>query len=139
MINSYDNNCYTSDQNMLIVVPTSAQPSSFALRLQKGENVAFAYRSLHVANDGPVAFVQKLHANLGTLALRTGAADDLGDASQLNLVHGGSKESALISLVIETMGLREEGENQIANLSSKKKRWQRKQKSTLPQNTAFSF
>lgn len=138
MINSYDNNCYTSDQNMLIVVPTSAQPSSFALRLQKGENVAFAYRSFHVANDGAVAFVQKLHANLGALALRTGAAEDLGDASQLNLVHGGSKESALISLVIETMGLLEE-ENQIANLSSQKKRWQRRQKSTLPQNTAFSF
>ncbi|KFR06091.1 hypothetical protein Y956_15706, partial [Nipponia nippon] len=42
----------------------SAQPPGFALRLQQGEDIAFAHRPLDVADDGAARIVHELHTHL---------------------------------------------------------------------------
>lgn len=42
----------------------STQAAGLTLRLQQRQNVSLAHRSLHVADDGAVRRIQKLHAHL---------------------------------------------------------------------------
>ncbi|KGL89660.1 hypothetical protein N301_14584, partial [Charadrius vociferus] len=58
--------------------PSSAQPSGLTLRLQQGEDIAFANRPLHVADDGAAGVVHELHTHLQALPLGAGPAQHLG-------------------------------------------------------------
>eukprot|EP00241_Pyramimonas_parkeae_P009293 CAMPEP_0114230624 /NCGR_PEP_ID=MMETSP0058-20121206/3574_1 /TAXON_ID=36894 /ORGANISM="Pyramimonas parkeae, CCMP726" /LENGTH=127 /DNA_ID=CAMNT_0001341847 /DNA_START=1597 /DNA_END=1980 /DNA_ORIENTATION=- len=60
------------------------QTAGLALRLHEGENVTLAHGALHVAHDLTVLVVQELHAYLGHLTARTGAANDLHDDGKLH-------------------------------------------------------
>lgn len=62
----------------------SPEATSLALRLEKGEEVAFTDGALDVADDGAVLIVQKLDANLGNATARPSAADDLRDLGELD-------------------------------------------------------
>lgn len=42
----------------------SAQPPGLTLRLQQGEDVAFAHRPLHIADDGAAGVIHELHTHL---------------------------------------------------------------------------
>ena len=59
-----------------------SQSSGFAFGFQQRQDVTFAHWPLDVADDLAVLFADELHLHLGTLALGTGTAEDLHDASQ---------------------------------------------------------
>jgi hypothetical protein len=67
-----------------------SKATSFALRLQKGKQVALADWTLHIADNGAVGIIQKFNADLGDATTRACAPDDLGNLSVLDwLVHRG--------------------------------------------------
>merc|ERR1719402_1021741 len=56
-----------------------SEASGLSLRLEQGEDVSLPHWSFRVADNGAVAVVQKLHHHLCALALRSSAAQNLGD------------------------------------------------------------
>lgn len=65
-----------------------SQSSGFTFGFQQRQDVAFADWALDVADDLAVLFADEFHLHLGTLALGTGTAEDLDDASQNDgLIH----------------------------------------------------
>lgn len=66
------------------------KPLSFSFRFQKGQNVTFTNRPLHIVNNRSVRIIQELLTHLRTLALRSSMAKDFqlfGEFYWLKFIH----------------------------------------------------